>query len=217
MIKRSTSKDDLMQTTELLVATQNPGKLREYENLLADLPVTLLSLDDVGLGDMDVEETGDTFAANALLKARAYAEASGKLTLADDSGLCVDALGGAPGVFSKRFGEPALDDAGRRRALLDALRYTPDDERDAYFACVIALVDPLTGTEHHVEGRCNGYILHEDRDDGHGFGYDALFLPDGYDRTFAQIPRAEKNDMSHRGDAGRKIVPIVREMVTRTK
>jgi XTP/dITP diphosphohydrolase len=197
---------------ELLIATRNIGKLREYEKLLADLPVTLLNLDDVGLGEMDVEETGDTFAENALLKARAYAEASGKLTLADDSGLCVDALGGAPGVFSKRFGEPGLDDAGRRRTLLDALRYTPDDERGAYFACVIALVDPKTGTERHVEGRCAGHILTEERDDGHGFGYDALFLPDGYDRTFAQIPNDEKNEMSHRGDAGRKIVPIIREI-----
>jgi XTP/dITP diphosphohydrolase len=200
---------------EILIATQNKGKVREYAALFDGLPVTLLSLDDVGLGGMDVEETGATFAENAQLKALAYAQASGRLTLADDSGLCVDALDGAPGVYSARYAGPGQDDAGRRRHLLQVLDGVPLEKRGAYFACVIALADPHSGTCEVVEGRCEGRITLTEQDDGHGFGYDPLFIPDGHDRTFAQIPKAEKNRISHRGRAAQALVPVLRAMADR--
>lgn len=194
----------------LLIATQNAGKLREYRRLLADTPYEVVGLADVGLGAMDVEETGTTFAENALLKARAYAVASGTLTLADDSGLAVDALQGRPGVYSARYGTPGLDDAGRRRYLLNEMQHVPTDERRARFVCVIALVDPNSDNVQTFEGRCEGHILQTERDAGKGFGYDALFQPEGYDKTFAELPTEEKNRMSHRGRAGEKLLRWLR-------
>lgn len=160
----------------LLVATQNRGKLREYQRLLTDY--TLLTTADAGLGDYDVEETGATFAENAILKARAYLQASGLITLADDSGLAVDALDGRPGVYSARYGGPGLDDAGRRAKLLADLRDVPDDRRTARFMCVVAVARPGVDEVLQVEGRVEGRILHAERGTG-GFGYDALFQPDG--------------------------------------
>jgi XTP/dITP diphosphohydrolase len=198
---------------EILIATTNKGKHREYATLFAGLPVTLLTLDDVGLGTLDVEETGDTFHENAAIKARAYAKASGKHALADDSGLCVDALGGAPGVQSARYGGPGLDDAGRRQKLLAALKDTPDNARGAFFTCVIALADPQTDECIYAGGRCTGRIIREQRDDGHGFGYDPIFVPQGYDRTFAQIPKAEKNKISHRGVAAQRFMPELHKLL----
>lgn len=198
----------------ILIATGNPGKVHEYETLLADAPVTLLSLKDVGLEWLVVDETASTFAGNAQLKALAYSQASGHFTLADDSGLCVDALDGAPGVYSARFGGSGLDDAGRRHKLLEALEGVEDEERSAHFTCVIALADPRLDECVLAEGRCDGTITYEEYDDGHGFGYDALFLPVGYDRTFAQIPRAEKNRISHRARAAQKLVPLLKSLTT---
>ena len=190
---------------ELLIATQNQGKVREYQRLLDGIGFEVIGLADIGLGSMDVEETGTTFAENATLKAKAYAEASGKLALADDSGLVVDALDGAPGVYSARYGKPEFDDAGRRAFLLENMRDVPDSERTAHFTCVIAVCDPRTDTLYTVEGHCNGRILQAERDGGKGFGYDALFQPEGYTQSFAELAPEEKNRISHRGQAVAKL------------
>lgn len=198
---------------ELLVATSNKGKLREYGLLLANVDVTLLSLSDVGLDHLDVEETGSTFQDNAKIKARAYAQASGKFALADDSGLCVDALNGAPGVYSARYGDGGLDDAGRRQKLLRDLAHVPDAQRTAQFECVIAVANPHTGECLTAHGICRGSIRWADSDGEEGFGYDAIFQPEGYDQTFAQLPKEIKNRISHRGDAARRLVPLLQQLV----
>lgn len=197
---------------ELLIATGNRGKIREYETLLAGIPLTLLSPADVGLADFNVVEDGETFEDNARLKARAYATASGKCTLADDSGLCVDALNGAPGVYSARYGGDGLDDTGRRHKLLAAIAHVPDP-RTARFECTIALVLPESELCFTAYGACNGTLRHEDADGPEGFGYDAIFVPDGYDKTFAQLPKAVKNKLSHRGVAARELYPILERLV----
>ncbi|MEM6284661.1 MAG: non-canonical purine NTP pyrophosphatase, partial [Chloroflexota bacterium] len=145
---------------DLLIATQNKGKLREYRAIVAGLNINVLSLDDVGLGKLDVEETGDTFKANAELKAAAYAQASGKLSLADDSGLCVDALDGAPGVYSARYAGEGASDADRRAKLLAALKDTPDEQRTAYFICAIAVFNPQKQIPYVSLGKFNGKIAH---------------------------------------------------------
>lgn len=197
---------------ELLVASQNKGKIKEYARLLADTPYTIIGLQDVGLGDMDVEETGVTFLANATLKAEGYGKASGKLTLADDSGLVVDALDGRPGVYSARYGKPEFDDAGRRAYLLDEMKHIPDDQRSARFMCVIAIYNPETKTALHTQGACEGQILREERDTGHGFGYDAIFQPEGYDKTFAELEPDIKNSISHRGVAVQGVPELLEEL-----
>lgn len=196
--------------TKLLIATQNQGKLGEFRRLLEGFEI--VSTADVGLGDYDVEETGATFAENAILKARAYASASGLYALADDSGLAVDALNGAPGVYSARYGGAGLDDAGRRHKLLEALQHVPDDERTARFVCVIAVADPASDSVVTVEGRCEGVILREERGAG-GFGYDRLFLPDGHMQTFGELPHEVKNGISHRGRAMQNIKPLLADFV----
>jgi len=197
---------------ELLVATQNKGKVKEYQRLLAEVDATIIGLDAVGLGDLDVEETGTTFEENALLKAKAYAEASGKIALADDSGLVVDALDGRPGVYSARYGKPEFDDAGRRQYLLEEMQDVPAKERSARFRCVIAVYDPETETSYTVDGACEGTILTEERNAGKGFGYDAVFLPDGFDKSFAELEPEEKNSISHRGVAAKKLPEILAKL-----
>lgn len=194
----------------LLVATQNRGKLREYQRLLTDF--TLLTTVDAGLGDFDVEETGATFAENAILKARAYMQASGLITLADDSGLAVDALDGRPGVYSARYGGPGLDDAGRRAKLLADLRDVPDDRRTARFMCVVAVARPGVAEVLQVEGRVEGRILHAEHGTG-GFGYDALFQPDGHAQTFGELPADVKDGLSHRGRAVAALKPLLDDLL----
>lgn len=189
---------------QLLIATTNPGKIVEMRTLLSDLPVTCVALADVGLGNMDVEETGDTFIANALLKAHAYSKASGLPTLADDSGISVDALDGAPGVYSARYGPNA---EARNAKLLKVLTDVPHQQRKALFVSVLAFVtrDGITVT---TEGTVEGWVAAEPRG-SNGFGYDPVFqLEDG--RTMAELPTAEKNTISHRGRALAKIHPILR-------
>ncbi len=188
----------------LLVASTNAGKLKEYRELLADLPVNWLSLTDVGLEHMEVEETGETFLANALIKAGAYCAVSKLPTLADDSGIVVDALDGAPGVYSARYAPTAED---RNAKLIRALEGIPFEKRTARFVAVIALVlpDQVTIT---AEGRVEGRVGMEPRGTN-GFGYDpVLTLDDG--RTMAELPTAEKNMISHRGRALAKLHPILR-------
>lgn len=190
-----------MTERKLLIATHNPGKVREYRALLADLPLEVTYLDAEGI-TVEVDETGETFAENALLKARAYAEMTGLLTWADDSGLEVDALGGEPGVWSARYGAPAArNDADRYRLLLTRLAEVPDAERTARFHCVVALAWP-DGRVQTVDGACEGRIAHAPRGDN-GFGYDPVFLvaDTGYTQTMAELDSAHKNTISHRGRA----------------
>ncbi len=197
---------------EIVVGSQNPGKLREYGQIFTGLPVKLLYLTDVGLGDMDVEETGETFEENARLKAMAYARASGKYAMADDSGLCVEVLDGAPGVYSARYAGPGASDADRRQKLLRELANIPDEERSAYFECVIALSSPDGEQVTVVLGRVTGVITHTESDGTQGFGYDPIFQPDGFDVTFADITKEEKNKISHRGRAAEALIPFLRRL-----
>ncbi len=185
-------------TTRLLVATHNRGKMREYAALLADLPIEVTWLDAEGI-DEEVDETGVTFAENAVLKARAYAAMSGLLTWADDSGLEVDALDGRPGVYSARYGGPGLSDDARYRALLAELAGVPDAERTARFHCVVAIAQP-GGEVVTADGVVEGTILHEARG-SNGFGYDPVFFVAGYDASMAELPAEVKNRISHRARA----------------
>ena len=191
---------------KLLVATKNHGKLIEFRRIYGEIGLEIVGADDVGAGD--VEETGDTFEANALLKARAGARASGLWTLADDSGLEVDALGGAPGVRSARYSEGGSE--ANVRKLLEALRDVPDAQRTARFRCVLALVDPAApdAAPTLVSGACEGHIARAPRGAG-GFGYDPVFVPAGRDVTIAELGDAEKDALSHRGVACERMRPAL--------
>jgi XTP/dITP diphosphohydrolase len=187
---------------KLLIATHNQGKVREYRALLADLPLEITYLDAEGVA-FEAEETGQTFAENAVLKALAYANHTGLLTWADDSGLEVDALGGAPGVLSARYGAPvAGSDVARYRLLLDRLAGVADPgQRSARFRCVVAIAWP-GGPVLTAEGACEGRIALAPLGQ-HGFGYDPVFLvaDGGYLQTMAELDPARKNQISHRGQA----------------
>ena len=187
--------------SDLLVATTNRGKLREYRELLADARVRLRSLADLDAQPSEPPEDADSFAENAIVKARAYAEATRLITVADDSGLEIAALGGAPGVRTKRYFGEGLSDAERNARLLERLRGAPD--RTARFVCVIALAWP-GGHVETFEGICPGRIA--DAPAGaNGFGYDPVFVPEGYTRTIAELPTEVKNRISHRGRAAAKV------------
>ncbi len=195
---------------QLLIATQNQGKVREYRDLLAVLPFDILSLADIGI-DADVEETGETFAENAILKARTYARLSGLLTWADDSGLAVDALDGWPGVHSARHAGPDATDADRIDILLQRLADTPPEQRTAAFHCVVAIATP-DGRVWTTDGQCSGVIIDEPAGAG-GFGYDPVFFVPDLDQTFAQLTSAQKNAISHRGIASRKAAVLLAQLV----
>lgn len=201
-----------MSSRALLIATRNLGKLREYTLLLSGLPFDLTSLDGEKVR-LEVEEVGRTFEENAILKARAYARASGLLTLADDSGLEVDALGGAPGVASSRFGGAGLSDADRIRLLLTQLQGVPAPRRTARFRCVIAVAAPR-GETWTAQGACEGVIAEAPR--GHrGFGYDPVFLLPEWGKTMAELEAEEKNRISHRAVAARRIRPRIEHLAGR--
>jgi XTP/dITP diphosphohydrolase len=225
---------------KLLIATENKGKRRELQQLLGDLlpsaGLDLILPSEAGLS-LSVEETGSSYAENAALKAVAYANASGLIALADDSGLEVDALGGAPGLYSARFGAPAylLSDLralpnGSRKGVLDAGATgegrLSDADRRAYllqnlsdkprpwtarFRASVAIARPA-GEVRSVEGVCPGEIIPEERGTG-GFGYDPIFLLAGHTQTMAELPDEEKNRLSHRGRAVQAAIPILREML----
>lgn len=192
----------------LLIASNNRGKLREYRDILGDLPLELTAPADIGL-HLEVAEVGDTYEENARLKAQAFAEASGLLTLADDSGLEVDALGGEPGVHSRRYADGG--DADRYRALLERLRGVPPEERGARFRCVIVIVTPA-GATYRCEGVCPGIIIDEPRGTG-GFGYDPVFLIPEIGKTMAELSLGEKNRLSHRGRAGQSARPVLMRLL----
>ena len=193
----------------LLLASANQGKLRELRTILEGLPVELVGLADGGLGEPpEVDETGDTFLENALLKGRAYATWSGLAAVADDSGLEVDALGGAPGVRSARYAGPGAGDQANLDKLLAALAGVPPERRTARFRCAAVLVDPATGGEWHAEAAWDGRVLDAPRGTG-GFGYDPVFLPDGWELTSAEVDQATKDAASHRGQAFRALRPAI--------
>jgi XTP/dITP diphosphohydrolase len=194
----------------LLLASANQGKLRELRTILEGLPMELVGLGDVGPGEPpEVDETGDTFLENALLKARAYAAWSGLAAVADDSGLEVDALGGAPGVRSARYAGPGAGDQANLDKLLAALAGVPPERRTARFRCAAVLVDPgAAGREWHAEAAWEGRVLDTPRGEG-GFGYDPVFLPDGWELTSAEVDQATKDAASHRGRAFRALRPAI--------
>ncbi|MBM4042126.1 MAG: XTP/dITP diphosphatase [Planctomycetes bacterium] len=182
----------------IVLGSRNPGKLREVRAALARLPVELRSLDAYPRVEMP-EETGETFAENARLKALALAKQLGLWLLADDSGLCVDALGGRPGVRSARYAGPGATDAAKVAKLLCELRGVEDARRTARFVCALALASP-EGVLLEVEAACEGRIIEAPR--GHdGFGYDPVFLCPEFGATFAELPLETKNRVSHRGRA----------------
>jgi XTP/dITP diphosphohydrolase len=197
---------------EIVAATRNEGKLKEFRELLAGLPIRLLTVADFP-GIPEVAENGNTFAENARLKAEAMAAETGLIAVADDSGLEVDALQGAPGVRSARFaGEPG-DDRKNNEKLLELLRGVPPERRTARFRCLIAIAVPGEET-YFSDGTCEGYIGLAPRGTN-GFGYDPLFLVPEFDRTFAELDPEEKNRISHRGRALKQAQKILRELAGR--
>ncbi len=186
---------------ELLLATTNRHKVEEYRAIFADLPFRLLSLSDVHL-DMDVEETGETFVENATIKAVAYAQATGLLSLADDSGLEIDALSGAPGVYSARFAGSDTPYEERFRIILEQLSGLTGAQRSARFRCAIALAEP-SGYFCVVEGVVEGEIAEQPRG-VHGFGYDPIFQLPTSGKTTAELPPEQKHRISHRGRAAQQ-------------
>ncbi len=186
----------------LLVATHNPGKLREFRALLDGCGFDVVGLADLGLAE-EAPETGDTFAQNAEQKARFYHERTGLPTVADDSGLVVDALGGEPGVRSARYGPPDLDDRGRVALLLRKLEGVPDPARTARFVAALAYID-AAGRLTLVEGTVEGRIAHAPAGTG-GFGYDPVFLLPERGLTLAQLPAEAKNTISHRARAAQRL------------
>jgi len=189
-----------------VLATANPGKIREMREIFAGSGIETATRLELGI-DVEVEETGSTFIENALLKAKAICGASGLPAIADDSGLMVDALGGAPGVYSSSYGGDGLDGAERYRYLLENMRGVED--RSAKFVCTIACAFP-DGSIVTAAGECRGAIAKAPRGAG-GFGYDPVFLVHGKDRTMAELAPDEKNKVSHRGEAIRRFLYEIRE------
>ena len=194
----------------LVVATNNLGKLAELRSLLAELPIELIGLSD--FGDVtEVEETGSTFIDNAKLKAIGYARQTGLFALADDSGLEVDALDGRPGVLSARYGGDVGFDE-KMQLLLCEMNESIVDSRAARFVCAIAIAAPKGNILHTTEGICPGIIAAAPRGNG-GFGYDPLFVPDGFEETFGELSGTVKQTISHRARAFEQIMPFLRDFI----
>ncbi|HET7268991.1 MAG TPA: RdgB/HAM1 family non-canonical purine NTP pyrophosphatase [Oleiagrimonas sp.] len=189
--------------SRIVLASSNRGKLAEFERLFADSDMTFVVQGELGVND--AEETGTTFVENALIKARHAARATGLPALADDSGLCVAALNGAPGLYSARYAGRHGDTPANNAKLLHALDGVRDDERGAFFICILALLrhadDPAPVI---AEGRWHGRVLARAQGE-HGFGYDPLFLPDGHEQSAAELDATLKNQLSHRGQALTKL------------
>ncbi len=195
---------------DFLIATTNKHKKIEFSRILAPLGIEIKTADELGIVLPEVDETGKTFEENALLKARSGAEVSGLPTLSDDSGLCVDALDGAPGIYSARFssedGDNGDDEANNRK-LLRLLEGVPDEERTAHYSCAVACVFP-DGKELTAYGECHGWIGHEERGQN-GFGYDPLFLINE-NETFAEVAPEVKDEQSHRSVALHKMYDVLK-------
>lgn len=198
----------MTENRRLVIATTNPHKVEEFRELLADVPFTLLSLSDLGVMQ-DVAETGETFEDNAIIKARAYAEETGLLTLADDSGLEIDALDGGPGVYSARWAGDDVTYDVRNRMLVERLAGLPDAQRGARYRCAIAIaLPPPRGLVGVVDGVFEGRIATEPAGHG-GFGYDPIFYVPEQERTVGQMTAEEKHRISHRARAARAAKPLL--------
>jgi XTP/dITP diphosphohydrolase len=199
-------KNDLRQ---ILIGTKNAGKIREMQGLLAGLSVELKSLNEFEQ-IAEPEETGQSFAENAALKAVYYARAAGLPALADDSGLEVEALSGAPGVYSARYAGARASDADNVAKLLDELKDIPEEKRAARFVCAMVLADPAGEILFQAEGVCRGRIAFEPAG-RNGFGYDPVFVPEGFNATFGELSDEIKSDLSHRARAIEKIIRFLRD------
>jgi|SRR5215203_2728846 len=192
------------ETPTILLATGNAGKVREFEQMFNAVPARFCSLRDFP-NVAEVEETGTTFAENAALKACRYALEAGLWSLADDSGLEIDALGGAPGVLSARYGGSSTSFAEKMELVLNQMKTLRDGHRDARFVCAIAVADETGSVHAEAEGECRGQIALEPRGT-RGFGYDPIFIPEGYQETFGELDDEVKAEISHRARAGAKII-----------
>jgi XTP/dITP diphosphohydrolase len=197
----------MMMKPRLVVASRNRKKSLEIGDLLAPLNIAVVSVADFPEAP-DVEETGTTFAENSALKAQQTAEAIGCWTLADDSGLAVDILQGAPGVYSARYAGPDATDRDNNEKLLAELRDTPDEQRGAQFICCLTVADPVGEIRLQVQGRCRGRVLREPRGEA-GFGYDPLFWIPEYRKTFAELSLTTKSVLSHRARAFYQVCPLL--------
>ena len=199
-------------SVQLVLATRNAKKLAELDRLLAGAGLDVEILGSAVFSDLpEIEETGSTFAENSLIKARAVAAHTGLIAIADDSGLCVDALDGQPGIYSARWAGQGATDESNLDLVLEQIREVEPARRTAHFACAAALVLP-SGEEYVVQGQVNGVLLTQRRGVG-GFGYDPIFLPDGFDITTAEMTSEQKDAISHRGQAMRALVPVIQEHV----
>lgn len=192
---------------ELIFASHNKGKIKEIKELLAPLNIAVKTSDDIKIPD--VEETGTTFAENSLLKSSAIAKITDIACIADDSGLCVDALNGAPGVYSARYA-PNRDFNKGMDKLLTEMKESANKSRSAHFSCVISLAYP-DGKYEIFEGRVDGHIAEKKQGNG-GFGYDPLFIPDGFDKSFAELGSEIKNNISHRARAMQKLLVYLKSL-----
>ncbi|MEM8857779.1 MAG: RdgB/HAM1 family non-canonical purine NTP pyrophosphatase [Chloroflexota bacterium] len=198
---------------KLLIATGNPGKVKEFAKMIDSIHVEWIGQKDTGY-DMDVEETGETFTENAILKATQWGKLTGYTTLADDSGLEVEALGGEPGLYTARYGGPGLNHQQRYELLLENLKGVPEIERRAQFRCVIAVADGNGAVLKTAEGTCPGSIAFEPRGIN-GFGYDPVFIPDGHDgKTMAELDPKQKHMFSHRGQAIKQLAPFIISLIS---
>lgn len=194
---------------QILVATKNVGKVKELKRLFADLPLRLRHLNEFS-GVVEAEEPGATLAENAVLKAQSYALQTGIWALADDSGLEVEALGGAPGVFSARFAGENATDEEKIQKLHDELNIRQDENRRARFVCMMAVSDEKGEIKFLTEGICAGRIALTPKG-ANGFGYDSIFIPDGFSQTFAELSNETKGKISHRAQASEKIIQYLRD------
>ena len=199
-------------SVQLVLATRNAKKLAELDRLLAGAGLDVQILGSDAFSELpEIEETGSTFAENSLIKARAVSTHTGLIAIADDSGLCVDALDGQPGIYSARWAGQGATDESNLDLVLEQIRDIEPARRTAHFACAAALVLP-SGEEYVVQGQVNGVLLTQRRGVG-GFGYDPIFLPDGFDITTAEMTSEQKDAISHRGQAMRALVLVIQEHV----
>lgn len=196
-----------MALKELIFASHNAGKIKEIREMIEPLGIELKTYKEIDIPD--VEETGTTFAENSLLKSSKIAEITGIACIADDSGLCVDALNGAPGVYSARYAPDRDFDKGMEKLLAEIAK-SHNLDRSAHFSCVISLAYP-DGKYELFEGRINGKIAEQKQGTG-GFGYDPIFIPEGYDKSFAELGNEIKNKISHRGRAMQKLSQYLRNL-----
>jgi XTP/dITP diphosphohydrolase len=193
---------------DILLATSNRHKIAEFRRLFDDSPITLTTGAEAGFEPIEVPEHGITFLENAITKAYSYVQAYSMPSLADDSGICVDALGGAPGIRSTRFGAPDLDDGGRLHYLVDCMRAIPPSRRGAHYVCALVLARP-DRMSLCSEGRLYGQVADEPREGTTGFGYDPVFIVPRFGATVAELTTQQKDSVSHRGQAVRRLLALL--------